>query len=164
MKRKIRCGVWQTNSSSEHSVSISKKKMMNFALPELDEEDYLVACFDEFGWEIRSYNSPMIKLSYALTMVAMVHSHEFYSEEEFYELDDFKMIEDVVKNKISDCKGIQMAEHSFDNEFCGIDGYIDHQSYECYSCLQDFLNDYDITLEDFIFNADVILQTDNDNH
>lgn len=164
MKRKIRKGVWETNSSSCHSVSISKNKIMNFALPGLDEDGFLIAHFDEFGWEINRYNNPTSKLSYALTMVAMIHNEEFFNEVEFYELDDFKMIEDVVKNKIPDCEGIQMAEHSFDNEFWGIDGYIDHQSYECYSCLQDFLNDYDITLEDFIFNANVILQTDNDNH
>lgn len=164
MKRKIRKGVWETNSSSCHSVSISKKKIMNFALPELDEDGFLIANFGEFGWEERRYNNPTSKLSYALTMVAMIHNGEFDDNEvEFYELDDFQMIEDVVKNKIPGCKGIQMTEHSF-NAFWGIDGYIDHQSYEDYSCLQDFLNDYDITLEDFIFNADVILQTDNDNH
>ena len=163
MKKKIRDGVFETNSSSCHAVSFSKHKIMNFALPTPNEDGYLHMDFGEFGWEERRYNDPITKLRYALTMIAMVHRGEFYNAEEFYELDDFKMIDEVVKNKI-DCKGIIMEDSAFNSDWYEIDGYIDHQSCEDYSCLQDFLNDYDVSLEDFIFNADVILITDNDNH
>lgn len=164
MKKKNRDGVFETNSSSCHAVSFSKHKIMNFALPTPNDDGFLHMNFGEFGWEERRYNDPITKLRYALTMIAMVHQGEFYNAEEFYELDDFKMIDEAVKNKI-DCKGIIMDDSAFVNTgWFEIDGYIDHQSCECYSCLQDFLNDYDVSLEDFIFNADVILITDNDNH
>lgn len=164
MKKKIRYGVYETNSSSCHSLVISKHKIMNFVLPKPDGDGYLHMTFGEFGWHEARYNDPITKLSYALTMVAMTHMKEFNNKEEFYELDDFKMINNIIKDKIDDCDGIEIDEEEFKDDWYGVNGYIDHQSCENYSCLQDFLNDYDVSLEDFIFNADVILITDNDNH
>lgn len=173
MKRKIRYGMWETNSSSCHSVCISKHKLMNFAMPTPDPSDnFLHVTFGEFGWEVHEYNDPLTKLKYALTMVAMVENPK--NEDEFYETEGFKAIDEVVKNKLN-CNGVvvedDFAIQRWESTRTGkyyeeleIDGYIDHQSCEDYNSLQDFLNDYDVTLEDFIFNSDVILKTDNDNY
>ena len=159
MKKKIRYGVWESNSSSTHSVSFSKIKLTNFAAPTPNEDGYLYVDFGNFGWEYRRYRDPYVKLQYLLTMVAMLYET---SEEEFYELDDFKMIENAIKNKIQGCEGIRMNNGAFGTY--GIDGYIDHQSCGGFSCIWDFLTYYEVSLEDFIFNSDIVLITDNDNH
>ena len=82
------------------------------------------------------------------------------------------MVEDVIC-KYCNCEGIKLKGEfevkrgSWDGKeyyYLDFDGYIDHQSHEDYSCLQDFLDDYGVTIEEFIFSPNVILHTDNDNH
>ena len=160
MKIKVR-EVWETNSSSCHSVSISKHKIANFATPKPEEDGYIHATFDEFGWEQARYNNPSTKLSYALTMVAMTEMHDI-DKDEFYKSEGFNAINELIKKKTG-CKGV-IVDDDFKNGYWGINGYIDHQSCEDYNSLQAFLDDWNVSLEDFIFNSDVILKTDNDNY
>ena len=56
------------------------------------------------------------------------------------------------------------AEFGFKGYYLEHPGYIDHQSCEDYGCLDHFLNRYGVTLEQFIFDPNVTLITDNDNH
>jgi len=163
--KQIRFSVFETNSSSMHSVSIGKgydeeTSSLNFD----DDESKVVGHFGEFGWEEEYYNDADTKLSYLLTMIAEHAS----TIEEFYNSDDFIAVEDVIKDKLN-CDGITIPEDEYKissyrsgETYLDINGYIDHQS--MYSSIFDFLNDYNLDLEEFIFNSNVELVTDNDNH
>lgn len=171
--RKIRKNVFETNSSSMHSVCITgKKKLDKPNLPILCGTNKILARFDEFGWEVENYNDQYTKLSYLLTMIAEISYHYGDNDSDFYELEDFKMVQNVVC-KYCNCDGIEIEGHfetkkgllkNKDYYYFDFYGYIDHQSYEDYSCLQDFLDNYNVTIEEFIFSSNVILHTDNDNY
>ena len=170
--RKIRKNVFETNSSSMHSVCIRGRKRLDRPnLPILPLDNKVISEFGEFGWEIENYSDQETKLSYLLTMIAET-SYRKENKCDFYELDDFKMVEDVIC-KYCNCEGIKLKGEfevkrgSWDGKeyyYLDFDEYIDHQSHEDYSCLQDFLDDYGVTIEEFIFSPNVILHTDNDNN
>lgn len=169
---KIRKGIFETNSSSTHSVSIEgDKKLDNPNLPVYCESNKVKSGFGKFGWEVDSYADQETKLSYLLTMIAEVNKRKD-NLCSFYELEDFKKVEDVIK-KHCKCDGIDIGKEPeiekykwYDGEYYSynIDGYIDHQSTETYHCLDDFLNDWGVTIEEFIFSPNVWLNTDNDNY
>lgn len=168
---KVRKGLFETNSSSTHSISIrGKKKLDKSNLPICSKNNKVEGKFGEFGWEIESYTSQETKLSYLLTLIAEINNRKdnFCS---FYELKDFKDVENVIK-KYCKCDGIDIGEEPKIRKYkyCNreylsydIDGYIDHQSCE-YESLQDFLDYWGVTIEEFIFSPNVWLNTDNDNH
>lgn len=173
MKRQIRTGVFETNSSSCHSVSITRdKEITQIDTLEYTDDDKAIVHFGEFGWGVDTFNDSSTKLNYLMTMAAET-SKVPDSIEEFFDSEDFHLIEDAVKSHNPDCEGIYLADEisietfSYrDQEYKRLkfDGYIDHQSCEDYSSAKDFLDSYGITAEDFIFNPKVILHIDNDNH
>lgn len=188
MKRQIRNGVFETNSSSCHSLSINKvseikydKDMFEYRIHEDDNKLHIG--FGEFGWGYDVYTDPLDKLEYALTMVL---GTECWGIDDFYETKGFKLIDEFVRNTF-ECDGVVIDDKidkishqptKWDNEkmtwvddlskpvitWLSSDGYIDHQSLEDYSCLQDFLDDWSVTLEDFVLNPGIKLIIDNDNH
>ena len=152
MKRQVRYGVFETNSSSCHSISIR------------DLEPTLLIEFGEFGWGYEEYNDMLTKLKYILTMAAETNIY-WKTKEEFLETEDFIKINDLIKTETPYRGGIEFNDSQFPGEqYNRINGYIDHQSYEGYKNIQDFLDDYGVTLYDFIFNPEVVLIIDNDNH
>lgn len=102
MKRQIRCGVFETNSSSTHSVSITNRRELFYAdIPKNSEvilDDTFVSgtdIFDEMG-----------KLNFVVTMLASIVENEcdykdlsIESFEEMVELDWFKWLAEVVKEE-----------------------------------------------------------------
>ena len=189
MKTQIRHGVFETNSSSCHSLSI-KKSRGDYKYDQLkrwvDEDDNTIHIgFGEFGWECKEYTDPFVKLEYALTMVVETECRDIKDVNEFFETDGFNEINDLIK-RVCDCDGItltsemelrwyhpsywdydkkkEVTDSSITYWYINHDGYIDHQSCEGYKSLQDFLDYYGITLEEFIFDTGVELITDNDNH
>jgi hypothetical protein len=64
MARKIRIGMFETNSSSCHSIVIGCKTP-NQKLG--DENGVITIEPDEFGWEIETYDDARTKASYCLT-------------------------------------------------------------------------------------------------
>lgn len=184
MKRVIRRGVFETNSSSTHSVTVIGKDSYRFGIYEGDVPEIftdfkvdprynkILVDFGEFGWGPAAYNDPMIKLSYALTMVAVTEAHNISSSNLFFVTKGFKDINDLIADKFN-CSGIfidsdiNISNYGTDDKpsyYISIDGYIDHQSgSDRYDSLDSFLNDYDISLEDFIFDKNVILIISNDN-
>lgn len=169
---KVRKDLFETNSSSTHSISIrGKKKLDKSNLPICSKNNKVEGKFGKFGCEVDSYTDQETKLSYLLTMIAEVNKRKD-SLCSFYELEDFKKVEDVIK-KHCKCDGIDIGKEPeikkykwYDGEYYSynIDGYIDHQSTETYHCLNDFLNDWGVTIEEFIFSPNVWLNTDNDNY
>ena len=141
--RKIRY-TFETNSSSCHGLMVKAKEDIDESYLRVRSDGCIHSQLGEFGWGYDRYDNQETKLSYALTMVA--ESEGFNEESE-----GFKMISDLIKEKT----GCDLVIDSY----CG---YIDHQS--CYPSLKDFLDDWGISLERFIFDGDVELIIDNDNH
>ena len=188
MKKQIRNGVFETNSSSCHSLSINKASKIEYDKDMFedwihDDDNKLHIGFGEFGWGYDVYNDPLNKLEYALTMVLETEGRNI---DDFYETKGFKLIDEFVRNTF-ECDGVAIDDEiekithqptKWDNEkmtwvedlsrpvitWLSSDGYIDHQSCEGYSCLQDFLDDWNVSLEDFVFNPGIKLIIDNDNH
>lgn len=152
MKRQIRRGVFETNSSSCHSVSFEPKTEDKYDMNlDINDEDFVEVKLGEFGWEFGAYSDSETKLSYITTM-AMLGSNT---------RDDLRKINEVVK-EVMCCDGIIVLEpkNSWGDSIC----YIDHQS--MYSDIDEFLEDNagGVSLEEYIFNPQYVLITDNDNH
>lgn len=161
--KQIRRGVFETNSSSTHSVTVDHSKGLSPNYLYVSEDGYIHVEFGEFGWEIWDYTDQESRLSYLLTMARYLNGcNEAYWGDEtneadienFIETHDFERINEVVA-ECAGCKGLWLEPS---------DGYIDHQSREDYSTLDDFLREYDTDIKEFIFGAGVTLRTDNDNH
>ena len=187
--KQTRHNIFETNSSSTHSVSLTNisSDIPNFEQLEsyVDPADhYIHIKFGEFGWGYDEYTDAYTKLQYLLNMIMDTHKGEFCHEgevsiEDFYNLDEFILLESTIADCVQNCKGFciyddGIVKHSYDSEdadgnpckryYVSYNGYIDHQSYEDYNCMMDFLNEWDTTIEDFVFNENVMLVIDNDNH
>lgn len=162
MKKKIREGVWETNSSSTHSLSISH--MHNYDYTSLrrhiDLDGILHIYPKDFEWEINEYSFPYDKTQYAIAMINMTEVEG--GENDIYETEGFQLLKSTIMENIPECTDVVVEVN--DDQLSYPFGHIDHQSCECYNSLQHFLSDYDVTLEEFIFNTEIILKTDNDNY
>jgi len=174
--RKIRKNVFETNSSSTHSIHINTTGELTLDLPaflgvDSWEQDKILVEFGEFGWEEREYNDAYTKLQYALTYVVETEARDCESVNDFYKLEGFKTINDCVKEYMG--KGLKMIRTDIHREefkdsigdkhwYCSHNGYIDHQSVD--GDINLLLEYYGITIAQFIFSPDVVLITDNDNH
>ena len=167
-----RLNTFETNSSSMHSLIIRKDPDYYYKDFYPEDDGYVHSQFGEFGWGIDTYADPRVKLSYALTMI--VETENVTSMEEFYKTDGMQMVNELFREVIDGCKGVfvdsNMKTKSYVNyagetrEYVEHDGYIDHQSYENYKSLREFLDDWGIDLRRFIFDENVALHIDNDNH
>jgi len=179
--KKIRFGVFETNSSSTHSISINGQlnseilplKIQQFQKDYVDIfDDKIHISLDEeceFGWGYQSITNSWGKFSYAIMMVIETEGNECKTIEDVYNTEGFLLIQSLFDKKIiieddswhqeeytrSDGKVCRYVEHS---------GYIDHQSCEDYSSLKYFLYVNGITIEDFIFDENVELIISNDNN
>lgn len=148
MRKQIRQSVFETNSSSTHSVTIGYG---NHFVPYYEELDIVT---DEFGWGECTYTNLEDKLSYALT----------FALQSAYDKKNFEMLNDLLVERMPEClityEGMEYKE-LLDSDWDDMDlGYIDHQSVEEASKI--FNSEED--LEDFIFSTDSYFETDNDNH
>lgn len=170
MKEVIRENCFETNSSSNHTLSVYKEENMVYDLYPSDD-GYVYCSFGEFGWEIENYCDSGTKLTYALTMVA--ETEKYTSEEEFYETEGFQIINNCIKECMH-CNGVIVENsgicqkeykdwHGNVKKYTSHTGYIDHQSSD-FDSLSNFLELNNLTIERFIFDENVILHTDNDNH
>ena len=164
MKKEIRELVFETNSSSVHSLSIKGDYDGNVvgAFP-----DTVECLLGEYGWGYDRLYYVYNKLCYAMAMVLYTEYPDFrYCDQDFVidenvlqELEGFKLIKKTVESK--GCKELKVV---IKENSCYKYGYIDHQSYEDYNNLKDFLDDWNITLDRFLFDDGVSVIIDNDNH
>jgi len=73
MKKQIRSSVFETNSSSSHSVTIDQKEMVDLGIHKdvLRDGVLSVRLNDEgYGWEWKRYRSPASKIAYMLTQLS----------------------------------------------------------------------------------------------
>lgn len=148
-KSTMRTGVFETNSSSTHSLSIGElgENLLDDPrknIPILNNK--LVMQFGEFGWEEREYEDAFGKWVYICTLLMA-------SEGDEKDTEGFIMLEDFAKR------------HGFDGVVCLTKdyGYIDHQS--IYSLKYFLLNNGTdgISIDDFLLDPDVSVITGNDN-
>ena len=132
---KIRKCVFETNSSSTHSISISyATKLFDTIIPDDDGNIYLASNKD-FGWEWKKYNDAKTKAIYAAIETEYNPNHR-------------KMLEDVIK------------EHTGAKEvYFKVNGTIDHQSVS--TAFKAF--DTKESLKNWLFNPESWLFTGNDN-
>jgi hypothetical protein len=132
--KNIRQGVFETNSSSTHSVSVSKDSdgIYDTLLP---ENGILTIEGEDFGWEWQTYNDPKMKAAYAAVYLN-------------YDSSQTEILEKVLK------------EHTGAKEivFNIKNNYIDHDSVDNARSLFD-----ELTLKEFIFNPKSYLMLGNDN-
>lgn len=141
MKINIRHGVFETNSSSTHSISISSvsKGILETLVPD-DNGNLTITINKCFGWEWEIYNESIIKVQYAAIACR--------------DLDKMDMLKEVVLEHT----GAKALEFRFQPNG---GNYIDHQSLDG-PIMNDILG-CKSDLKNFIFNPDVELITGNDN-
>ena len=135
-----RKGVFETNSSSVHSLAIT-----NNYYPQYPESEYVVIPND-YQWGYDTCDSVEEKLSYLVTLAACYSD----TRDEFIENPDVVKIVNTVKNH-NGANVIFKFPYGF--------GSIDHQSI---NSVEGFLCGTE--LEDFIFNSKYKVIIDNDNH
>jgi hypothetical protein len=135
MKRRI--DIFETNSSSSHSISFnpwkSGKDGNNF-IPDENGNVYVTGA--DFGWEWASYNDSVTKANYYL---------------ERYKAEPDRL--ELLKKVIEDYTGANVIINE------NTDGYIDHQSFDTLELPADDPE----ALKDWLFNPDNWLYTGNDN-
>lgn len=141
MKHKtIRMGVWESNSSSSHSLSISTYETLVY--PYWNKEKTLYLTQGEFGWEYAVYSDVWSKVKYAYTLAkGWQDSVPKYLE---MLLEVLSTIPNV---------GLILEDDS-------VDGYVDHESMDLAEDIFYSKN----TLASFLFCSTSKVITDNDNH
>lgn len=145
-KIKIRKGVFETNSSSMHSICFSGEN--NFT--EYDSPIYVE--FGEFGWGYDELNTAQEKLSYVLTYIS-----ECYS----YEVEDFQSIKYYIwlNEMVKDYTGFSIVFNEKER------GFIDHQSMDTISDhWSEEEYEFKNKMKDLIFNRAYVIIIDHDNH
>lgn len=160
--KNIRNNVFETNSSSTHSISIAPTVAGLYDTLPVDSNGKIRLVGGEFGWEWAKFNDPYTKANYAA-----VFAHEGTPQ-----------MVDMLVNVIKEHTGAKEVEFGFTTELrSSLDAakpgednsvklpwaYIDHQS--GYREGGDAMKAFDTpkTLKDFIFNPDSWLFTGNDN-
>jgi hypothetical protein len=155
MKLQIRQGVFETNSSSTHAISICK-----YEGQPIPESIYFG--FGEFGWDDEVYDDHESKAAYLWTAVC---GHYYYE-------DDKPKIEEIkaALTKILNDNGVKSVEfatgeyvESYNKEYkyLRFDGYIDH-GWELIKWVENMLEDPDLLIG-YLFNTESFVNTGNDN-
>lgn len=160
--KNIRNGVFETNSSSTHSVSISSGCAVYDTLVP-DDDGNIVLTGGQFGWEWETYTDPQTKANYAAVYCS--DSDGYTSELKSRASKYREMLIDVIKKHT----GAKNVVFDFTTDWeearkLGVEtSYIDHQSaiYEGGDCDLAFKDEE--TLKNFLFNPASELETGNDN-
>lgn len=150
--KNIRNNVFETNSSSTHSISIAPQvKGLYDTLP-VDGDGKIRLTGGEFGWEWAKYNDALTKANYAAVFAK----------------EGTDQMVDMLVNVIKEHTGAKEVEFAFTTGYNDADkskpwAYIDHQS--GYGEGGDALEAFDTPqkLKNWIFNPDSWLFTGNDN-
>jgi len=114
MKYTVRYNVFETNSSSVHSLTFGKK--MEHPDLETDKDGYTVARYGWFDKTVDDYYEQSQKLSYLVSYLYYM----FDNIEDLYDSDEFRILEEVIVDYCG-TKGLKIGSNP--NE-----PYLDHQS------------------------------------
>ena len=151
----IRRNVFETNSSSTHSVTWAFDGLIDAKSLELDEEGFLRVFMDGYC-SSGHYDDPRYKLGYLMQLCGYtnnIYLNAYGDEleenlEMLYSCDDFKDLEAVIIDYIGyHCKGIRFYE---DSSY----GYIDDG--HDYNSIDEFLDENCTDIIDFVFGGAVL--------
>lgn len=148
MKSKTRVSVFETNSSSVHSLVVASEGLEPSYLP-VDNDGYIPVKYGTFGKE-GNFNNQIDKLSYLITQCYYLGGWEYRIDltEDYY----FMKVQEAIVNYVKDVKGIKIV---------GGEPDIDHQSMPEEGL--NFVNVYDEkSIQDFVFNKFITLHCDCD--
>ena len=151
MKRVIRKSVWESNSSSVHSLQISSDGMEPSKLP-VDKDGYITVEYGEFGKDGTVYSTQEDKLSYLVTQCYYLGGWDYdVNRDNNYH---FRNVEDAIID-YTGAKGIKIV---------GGEPEIDHQTVSSMEYeLHLIQNEYDEKeIQSFVFNKYISLLCDCD--
>lgn len=156
MTHQVRKSVFETNSSSSHSLTLSSTDLVDLPLSPLTlRRGTLTLAMDEYGWEWHRYYTPEEKANYLFTSArgsseSVPHGPP---EEVTKELREENPRIDMLCRVIEEHTGVKVLVEP------GSSGYIDHQSTG--TGLELFNSEEE--LKKFLFSEDAFVQTGNDN-
>ena len=156
----IRKNVFETNSSSTHSLVISKKeRSYDYHLPV--DNGVLTIAFGEFGWGPDILSTPIEKLSYLVTDRSGLYDipEELKNESDGaiydYIMEESEAIRDIIEVVKSCCPEVEEVRFELGDSWNPF-GYVDHQS-------QGTSYEDGLSIEEIIFSNKVIIMIANDN-
>jgi len=167
--KKIRKFVFETNSSSSHSITLgdldSFRKDRYGLKSCIDENNNLVLKGGEFGWYLEDDEGAETKVNYVAVALTYYYEAAKDNEENYYgfTLDEINNIIELFKEVLREETD---AEVVFNFKVGWEDSYIDHQSIDMIADEIKGKNDSELKefFYNFIFNENSILIIDNDNH
>ena len=150
MKKTIRNSVFETNSSSVHTLVYKNQTFAEPDLPINPKTNKVIGHFGTFGKDDAYYDSQEDKLSYLLS--CLWYTSSGWGPEGVYDNWYFKELEEIV-NKHCGTEGIEIEPSEAE---------IDHQSQPIYDGECDLFTMTKENMENFIFNPNVVLHTDCD--
>lgn len=155
MKINIRKSVFETNSSSMHSVAIIGSNHFNKSKLGSDKDNTVYIRPGEYGWGYELLKSPTEKLSYVITMIRY-HDENHDIEDSIY----FKWLSEMVL----DYTGCKLKIHKLISKYYPY-GYIDHRSTNTLNSFwSDQEEEFKSNMRDLIFNDKYFIIIDCDNH
>lgn len=168
MQTQIRTGTFETNSSSMHSLVVTKITG-KYTPEELRKDVYInggmwdLSCENlDFGRGFDILNTFEAKVRYAIAeFCGENYPDNFPAEEYSYDnaLESFRKIEEVAKKAIPEIDGIKLGASFYEDPSAMEFGGIDHQSA---GFLKDFLKRNEISLEDFLTRREYWVIIDGD--
>lgn len=151
MKRQVRRGTFETNSSSTHAICITKSEYRHNSFSHIDFK------IGEFGWENDEYDSLYNKASYLITAILSFDKYEADK--------NLQKLKDILDSNNIEYTLPKLKVDSWEYEgkkryYYDIDGYIDHSG-ETKEFVEAVLSNSD-RLFRFLFGDSFII-TGNDN-
>ena len=165
----IRDGVFETNSSSAHSLAYKNEVLRDYrcktnGIPYFSDKrfhliekpydyrlySFMPLYFDEYGWEFKVLSSPAQKLSYLMSSVYQYKTWGVIKEDPF-----FKQVIQWL-NEL----GVVVELPDEYGDSSTVDAFVDHQSWgvidkSMFQTKEDLLT--------YLFNDDIVIHTENDN-
>jgi hypothetical protein len=158
--KQIRQNVFETNSSSTHSLTISNKALKPSTLSP-DPYKAIEVSFGEYGWGPDTLTTQEERLSYLCTMFWELECKGLTDVSTIVDKHGYITI-DAAVTKHTGCH-ISLTGITVRYGSLAIDGYVDHQSStDEYKDIAGFLAQNELTAEEFIF-GDVEVDISDDN-
>ena len=172
MKKQIRFNTFETNSSSIHTLQVSKELMENCELT-IKDDGYIHIDLDQYyGKDLKKYKTQEEKLKYICTWMYIYYGNDIERMCAGYEWIEFEAsFCYYVNNHLNAnqcnryCNGIRIDKIKSQYDYGSAGDFLDHQScpYGKYNTEGFILDFYDTDiLINFIFNPYLWLQTDCD--
>lgn len=150
----IRTNVFETNSSSSHSITIPYPLEIEESVLPINDEGYIEVELHEFCHSPQ--DGQMARLAWLIQLIVndkigynsfwYAHGNDEWEKlaEELYALEEFQELEAEIAD-YANCRGIRLVH--------GTEGYIDHES--CYESMKAFLLEYGVYAVDFVFGKNI---------